>query len=281
MKITALVTITVLFLSSSAFADSYNEAEVYSLYQKAKRDQHISRYEFDKIVEAARNPYASTTSHAGSKFLEALSWYNDITLGNKDGKFSLSELRNAFEGQLEKYLISLFQEHSPSQRMSNWKMLQKLEILRKVIKQNGRNYYSYNTNKLSKISHNNDWNRKNTITSISDFNKRVINGSWNRPVLVKFGLTYCVHCLLMEHLGSVPAVSRKYEGKMDVYKLWWNPNDSQRFYELNYIASQEGITSSPTFNLYIDGKLVKSEYAFPDEDGSGLEDYLGGFIRNR
>lgn len=278
MKIRLLVITSILLISVPVFANDYTETDLFNLYKKAKRDDHISKYEFERIVQAARSPYAPTDSHAGSKFLEALSWYNDITLGNKDGQFSLLELETAFEEQLEKYLITLFREYSGSQRISAWKMLQKLEILKKIILMSGNSYYSYSTNKLSKISTNNDWNRKYTITSITDFNKRVVEGSWKKPVLVKFGLTYCVHCLLMEHLGSVPAVSRKYKDKMNVYKLWWNPNDSQNFYELNYIASQEGITSSPVFNLYIDGKLVKSEYAFPDEDGTGLEDYLEVFL---
>ena len=102
----------------------------------------------------------------------------------------------------------------------------------------------------------------------------MIRASWTRPVLVKFGLTYCVHCLLMENLGSVPAVAQRYKGQIDVYKLWWNPNEPQHFYELNAIASEQGITSSPMFNLYVDGRLIKSEYAFPDEDGSGIEEFL-------
>ena len=82
----------------------------------------------------------------------------------------------------------------------------------------------------------------------------------------------------MENLGSVPAVSRKYESKLSVYKLWWNPKDPRNFDELNQIANEEGITSSPMFNLYINGRLVKSGYAFPDEDGSGLEDFLKNYI---
>ena len=82
----------------------------------------------------------------------------------------------------------------------------------------------------------------------------------------------------MENLGSVPAVAKKYKGQIDVYKLWWNPNEPQRFYELNTIASEQGVTSSPIFNLYINGRLVKSEYAFPDEEGLGLEAYLQDYL---
>ena len=49
---------------------------------------------------------------------------------------------------------------------------------------------------------------ENTITSYDDFQRRVTDASWEKPVLIKFGLTYCVHCLLMENLGSVPAVAK-------------------------------------------------------------------------
>ena len=53
-----------------------------------------------------------------------------------------------------------------------------------------------------------------------------------------------------------------------------NPNEPQRFYELNAIASEQGITSSPMFNLCVNGRLVKSGYAFPDENGEGIEEFL-------
>ena len=89
-------------------------------------------------------------------------------------------------------------------------MVQKLKILEKTIKQSGKSYYTYRAKKLGQVSYDNEWNRKNTIKSTRDFERRVIEGSWTRPVLVKFGLTYCVHCLLMENLGSVPAVAKKY-----------------------------------------------------------------------
>ena len=279
MKVFIFTLITIITISSSAFADSYNESEVHSIYERAKRDGSITRSESKQIIHAAQNPHAPAASHAGNKFLEALSWYNDITIGNNDGKFTLQEQRIAFEKQLETYLNSLVQQHSATQRMSAWKMLQKLKILENVIRKSQKTYYAYRAKQLSQISYDNEWNRNNTIKSRKDFYQKVIRGSWRRPVLVKFGLTYCVHCLLMENLGSVPAVAKKYSNQIDVFKLWWNPNDPQNFVELNTIASEEGITSSPIFNLYINGKLVKSEYAFPDEDGSGLEEYLNGFIR--
>lgn len=277
MKYFLSITLLVSF-SSYSFSSSFKEQDVFDLYQKSKRDGHISRSEAEQIIHAAKNPYAPTRSHAGGKFLEALSWYNDITIGNQNGRFTLSELRVAFDAQLEKYLTALFKEYPTTSRMSDWKMLQKLKILKKVIVRSGKSYYPYRAKELSEISKADEWNRRNTIRSREDFERRVLRASYRKPVLVKFGLTYCVHCLLMENLGSVPAVSRKYGSKLSVYKLWWNPKDPRNFDELNQIANEEGITSSPMFNLYINGRLVKSGYAFPDEDGSGLEDFLKNYI---
>ena len=265
-------------LSSNSMAAEFNESDIFDLYKKAIRDGKVSRYEAQEIINATKNPYSPTSSHAGNKFLEALAWYNDITVGNKDGFFTLRELEIAFDQQVEKYLTVLFQQATATERLSAWKMVQKLKILEKTIQKSGNSYYTYRAKQLGQVSYDNEWNRKNTIKSTRDFERRVIEGSWTRPVLVKFGLTYCVHCLLMENLGSVPAVAKKYKGKLDVYKLWWNPNEPQRFYELNAIASEQGITSSPMFNLYVNGRLVKSGYAFPDENGEGIEEFLSPTI---
>ena len=277
IKITILISI-LFAINTNASAENFQENDVYSAFQKAMNDGNISRREADRIIFIASNPYAPVGSHSGNKFLEALSWYNDITNGNKNGRFTLRELESSFQDQLQKYLDTLSHQATKTQRMSAWKMLQKLKILEKTIISSGKGYFPYRSKELSQISYKNEWNKKNTIKSFTDFNKRVIRSSWNRPVLVKFGLTYCVHCLLMENLGSVPAVARKYTGKVDVYKLWWNPNEPNQYFEMNTIASEQGISSSPMFNLYIDGRLVKSEYAFPDENGEGMEEYFHGYI---
>ena len=62
------------------------------------------------------------------------------------------------------------------------------------------------------------FNQTNTIRSRIEFEEKVKTASFDKPVLVKFGLTYCAHCLLLEQLGSVPAVAEKYSEKMNVYK---------------------------------------------------------------
>jgi thiol-disulfide isomerase/thioredoxin len=274
-----LYILTLLFLFNSAVsAEGFKDEEVFSLYQDYMADGQLSNQEANELIYAAQTPYAPLKSHAGAKFLEALAWYNDMTLGNKNGKFSLEELNKAFEQQLRKYLTIMLQNMPATERIAAWKMLQKLEILKQEILASGKSYFPYRAKTLSQVDFNSDWNSKNTILSRADFNKRVLDASWEKPVLVKFGLTYCVHCLLMENLASVPAVAKKYADELTVFKLWWNPNDQRNFYELNQVAGEQGITSSPMFNLYVNGKLVKSGYAFPDEEGNGLEEFLSDVL---
>ena len=145
------------------------------------------------------------------------------------------------------------------QRMQAWKFIQKLRILENEInvraEQGEGAYYPYSPRAMMTIDTNSDFNVTNTISDRADFEARVKEASYDKPVLVKFGLTYCAHCLLLEQLGSVPAVAERYADEMDVYKLWWNPHDAE-YNQLNTIAGEEGITSSPMFILYKDGEVV-------------------------
>ena len=111
----------------------FNESDIFDLYKKAIRDGRVSRYEAIEIINATKSPYSPISSHAGNKFLEALAWYNDITVGNKDGFFTLRELETAFDQQVEKYLTVLFQQATATERLSAWKMVQKLKILEKPL----------------------------------------------------------------------------------------------------------------------------------------------------
>jgi hypothetical protein len=260
--------------------DDFTESEVYELFQLYLKEgaNNNGTGNDQLLIHAIKTPYAPAGSHAGAKFYEALSWYNDKIAGNRNGEFSLVELSQVFNRDAQKYINIVLQKGSDSDRIAAWKMLQKLTLLKNAITASGKNFYPYRANVLNQVNMHNAWNAANTIKDRADFEKRVIDASWQRPVLIKFGLTYCVHCLLMENLGSVPAVAKKYQGQMDVYKLWWNPKDKPNYAELNDIAAEEGITSSPMFNLYIDGKPVKSEYAFPDEQGLGLEEFLDGHL---
>jgi thioredoxin-like negative regulator of GroEL len=121
------------------------------------------------------------------------------------------------------------------------------------------------------------WNAANTIDTRAEFDDRVITASYDRPVLVKYGLTYCAHCLLLEQMGSVPALADRYKDDLDVVKLWWNPSDPQMA-EITRVAQEQGVTSSPYFMLYEDGQIVKHGYGFPDETGDGMQDFLEGYV---
>ena len=170
--INAIISLSFLIsLQINAATKSYQENDVYEAFITASRDGNITKTEASKIIYIASNPYAPTESHAGGKFLEALAWYNDITVGNKNGRFTLRELNTAFAGQLEKYLGTLSRRATKTERISAWKMLQKLKILEKTIIKSGKTYYSYRSKELSQISYKNEWNRKNTIRSSEDFEK--------------------------------------------------------------------------------------------------------------
>ena len=123
------------------------------------------------------------------------------------------------------------------------------------------------------------WNATHTLESRAAFNKEVLEASYEQPVLVKFGLTYCAHCLLLEQLGSVPALAKKYEDEISVKKLWWNPHDPN-MEEITRVAGEQGVTSSPYFILYENGEVAKSGYGFPDEQGEGMEDFHAGYIED-
>ena len=131
MKSILIITILSINISLASANNEYQESDVYSIYKKSVRDGNVTRTELEKIIFAASRPYAPTRSHTGAKFLEALSWYNDIVIGNRDGRFSLHELDKSFEEQVQKYLTTLFQHASQTERMSAWKMVQKLKILKK------------------------------------------------------------------------------------------------------------------------------------------------------
>ena len=44
------------------------------------------------------------------------------------------------------------------------------------------------------------------------------------------------------------------------------------------VAHEHGVTSSPYFSLYENGRVVSEGYAFPDENGGGMEDFLDGYV---
>ncbi len=263
-------------LFESYKSEDFKDEELKSLFDKLVRLPN-NRPFIRSYIRAVQTPYAPVGSHAGEKFFKSLSWYNDTTKGNKDGIFTLQELDNVFNNEVRTYLNHLQRGSADEARIASWKMLQKLRLLQKEITRLGQPGYYYTPRAMFEIDHNSPWNRHHTIHGQRDFEERVIKASFHKPVLVKYGLTYCVHCLLLENLGSVPAVHERYGHLTDVYKVWWNPKN-EAFAELNQIANEEGVTSSPVFILYKDGKQIKKGYAFPDEHGEGIEDFIAPIL---
>ena len=130
---------------------------------------------------------------------------------------------------------------------------------------------------MMQVNYNNEWNEAHTIKSAAEFDRKVRQASFEKPVLVKYGLTYCMHCLLLEQFDSVRAVADKYGDDLDVHSVWWNPNDPAMA-EISNLTINEGVNSSPYFMVYKDGEVVRKGDAFPDGQGQGLEDLLKGIV---
>ncbi|RLA62717.1 MAG: hypothetical protein DRQ88_07045 [Epsilonproteobacteria bacterium] len=256
--------------------DGFNDSELVTLFN-ALLETPNPKTHVNSFIKAVNTPFLPENAHTGDRFYKALSWYNDTTKGNRDGKFNLDELSSAFQAEVQKYLTITQSRTNIEARIAAWKMIQKLGLLKNQIEARGERgegyFYPYTPKKMFEIDHNNPWNAAHTIDSDVEFRRDVIDASFTKPVLVKFGLTYCVHCLLLENLGSVPAVEKRYRDSIDVHKLWWNPK-SEDYSELNNIAKREGVKSSPYFILYKDGKKINEGYAFPDDQGEGMEEFL-------
>jgi hypothetical protein len=264
MILMALVSMT----AFADFKDLYNEykasgftneelTKLYSLLVDSNDYQ-----DFNRFKKAVATPYLPLDAHAGDKFYQALSWYKDTTMGNRDGKLTLDEITRITDAEVHNYLKLVFAGRGPEETIGTWKMIQKLGLLKRDIVADFRDHYSYTPRTMMEINHNDPWNALHTIDSDEEFQEMVIEKSFVRPVLVKFGLTYCVHCLLMENMGSVPAVEKKYRDHI----------------ELNQIAKREGVSSSPYFILYFNGEKINQGYVFPDHLGNGMEDFLSSIL---
>lgn len=263
-------------LYSEKAVDGFTDDELAVLFDALITAPNPSTH-VQPFIKAVNTPFIPENAHAGDRFYKALSWYNDTTKGDRNGEFTIPELDKAFQAEVQKYLTITQQKGDAGQRIASWKMIQKLGLLKIEIQARGERgegfFYPYQPRVMHEIDHNNPWNAAHTIDSDDEFQRDVIEASYTKPVLVKFGLTYCVHCLLLENLGSVPAVEKRYGDSIDVHKLWWNPK-SEDYTELNNVAKREGVKSSPYFILYKDGKKINEGYAFPDHNGEGMEEFL-------
>jgi thiol-disulfide isomerase/thioredoxin len=245
--------------------------------QQAQSKDQLKAYR-GKIKQALLSPKLGENAHTGDRFFEAVAWYTDKTIaGSSDGALTLNELRFAMDQKAKEYLSLAALPERADQRRQTFKNIEKLALLEKQIIGNGDSSYSYDPAKMMQVNSNNAWNASHTIDSAAEFDSKVREASFEKPVLVKYGLTYCMHCLLLEQLDSVHAVADKYGDDLDVYKVWWNPNDPAMA-EISDLTVAEGVNSSPYFMVYKDGEVVRKGYGFPDEKGQGLEELLDGIV---
>lgn len=263
--------------------DGWDDGELNTLIRGAINTGDVNPYG-RAIMHAVTSPTMPNESHQDGKFLEVLAWYIDKSSpggGHGDGKLGLDEVQAALDKYRQQYLSQSLDPAQSVSRMQSWKFIQKLRIIEKAIESREASgmgaHFPYSAHEMMTIK-SSEFNQTNTLDTRAEFNERVIEASYEKPVLVKFGLTYCAHCLLLEQLGSVPAVAEKYGDQMDVFKLWWNPHDDAMA-DISKLAGEQGVTSSPIFILYKDGEIVKSGYGFPDETGAGLEDFLAGHVK--
>jgi hypothetical protein len=266
----------------AAFAeDGWTDAELRA-YIDAIVATPDPRAHLGALEAAVLDPTLPADLHRDPRFYEVLAWYLDQkTASGANGQLSLAEVRDLLVNQGRAYLSQALDPAQATSRLQSWKMIQKLRLLEAEIVARAEAgegaWYPYRPRQMAAIDQASDWNAANTVDSRAEFEARVLRGSEIQPVLVKFGLTYCAHCLLLEHLGAVPAVARRYAGALDVVKLWWNPHDPAMA-EITAVAREQGVTSSPWFIVYRDGQPVRSGYGFPDENGEGLEALLAGIV---
>jgi len=266
----------------AAFAeDGWTDAELRA-YIDAIIASPDPRAHLGALETAVLDPALPAEAHRDPRFYEVLAWYLDKkAAAGADGRLSLAEVRDLLVKQGRAYLSQALDPEQATSRLQSWKMIQKLRLLEAEIVARAEAgegaWYPYRPRQMATIDQASDWNAANTVDSRAEFEDRVLRGSETQAVLVKFGLTYCAHCLLLDHLGAVPAVARRYAGSLDVVKLWWNPHDPAMA-EITSVAREQGVTSSPWFIVYRDGQAVRSGYGFPDENGEGLEELLAGIV---
>jgi len=260
------------------YADAgWNDERLSSFMQKADAQGELVNY-IDQIKQAVLSPKLGANAHTGDRFFEAVAWYTDKTVVRSgDGALTLGELRAAMDQKANEYLSMVGSPERADQRMQTWKNVEKLALLEREILSKGDTAYAYDPAKMMQVNYNNEWNAAHTIKSAAEFDAKVRQASFEKPVLVKYGLTYCMHCLLLEQLDSVRAVADKYGDDLDVHKVWWNPNDPAMA-EISGLTVNEGVSSSPYFMVYKDGEVVRQGYGFPDEKGQGLEELLDGVV---
>jgi hypothetical protein len=247
-----------------------------------KEDALVASYAALKAagtLEAAVRAPALPSGPADGAFLAALAWHTD-GMPKGAGSLTLAELDAALDRQVRSYLelVAAKAEKGAANdypRTRTWKLVQKLTMLRQETAAAG--VYAYPA--LAKGPSDRaarSWENLHTVASAREFSEKVCKGSFARPVLVKYGNTNCTQCMLFEIIGSIKelAESPALKGSVDVYKVWWGFEPDAGYAgllrkpeRLDRLAKAEGVTSSPFFIVYRNGRRYPCGDAFPDEAG--------------
>lgn len=232
-----------------------------------------------QLDAAIRNP-ARPHEPPQAAFLEALAWFA-AGMPNGSGTLTIAELDGFVDGQVALYrdLLTAKMEKGVSNdysRTRTWKVVQKMMLLRDEMArapQNGTYAYTALPKATSAID---PWEQTHTLRSPEEFVEKVCKVG-DRPVLVKYGNTNCTQCMLFELTGSVKSYADAAAARrpIAVYKVWFGMQPDSTFAgrirepkRLNDLAKAEGVSSSPTFIVYRNGRRYPCGDAFPDASGN-------------
>jgi hypothetical protein len=230
------------------------------------------------VQEAILNPMFPEEGRPQA-FFDALASYFDE---NHDGHFTADEVDQTVQTYAARYRDLLreslakgpSQSLSASYRTKTWKMLQKILLLKKTLKDRSLAEWRYQPFTPSRPSK--AWDKEHTLADAADFKQRVCDASAKTPVIVKFGSTQCADCTLMEYTQGVRLAGEKNKDKLSLYKFWWGPNLPP---ENDGLRKAEGVKSSPTFAVYRGGRRYSCGFAFLDESGNGLDSCLSAAMK--
>lgn len=262
--------------TDSAAADSatkrWKEAELVASY----KDLAAS----GTLESAVRSP-ALPSDPPQPMFLEALAWYA-AGMPRSPGVLTRERLDEQITGQVRAYIGLLkgkVESGDPNDypRTRTWKLIQKYTLLRdSMSKADHAAGYKYGAMSGPAAAETDAWERDHTLRSPEEVAQKVCRASQERPVLVKYGNTNCTQCMLFEIIGTIRniAESPALKGKIDVYKVWWGYQPDESFagrirdpQRLDDLAKAEGISSSPFFVVYRNGRRYPCGDAFPDDNG--------------
>ncbi|HXU11120.1 MAG TPA: thioredoxin family protein [Candidatus Binatia bacterium] len=233
-------------------------------------------------LEAAIRTPALPKDPPQAAFLDALAWYAAGAPG-KAGHLTRKQLDEQINLGVDSYQVLLKAkaergEENDYARTRTWKLIQKYTLLREEMsKPSRKGRYAYPAlRKEAGGAEVDAWDREHTLKSPDEFVAKVCRASFERPVLVKYGNTNCTQCMLFEIIGSVKEIADNpaHKGAIDVYKVWFGFRPDEGFAgrirdpeRLEALAKAEGVSSSPTFIVYRNGRRYTCGDAFPDENG--------------